>query len=76
MSLAGIIRKMVDEHLLGKGVPAPAAQARRKAALSLMGLGKSGVSDVSENTDAYLARAIHAGVVRERRTPYKAKRKA
>ncbi len=70
LSLAGMIRKLVEEHVLGKGKDVPSAQDRRKAALSLIGLGRSGLVDVSENTDEYLGRAIFQDKVRERRPPY------
>lgn len=70
LSLAGMIRKLVEDHVLNKGEGRLSRQEQKKAALSLISLGKSGFSDVSEKTDAYLGKAIHAEMVKEKRAPY------
>lgn len=59
ISLAGVIRELVDEHLLARDERAPGAEERREAALGLIGLGRSGLSDVSARADHYLSEAIH-----------------
>lgn len=71
VSLAGIIRELVDEHL-GRRARAPGAQERRKASLALIGLGASGTADVSENVDRYLAEGLYAEIARDR--PVRARR--
>ncbi len=70
ISLAGLIRKLVDEHFSHKRNAAPDAESRRSAALSLIGLGSSGFQDVSVNKDRYLAEAVDADRVKERRGAY------
>lgn len=71
LSLAAMIRRLVDEHFTRRRDAEPAAQGRRTAALSLIGLGSSGLADVSERTDRYLAEAIRAATVSEPGRPYK-----
>ena len=71
LSLAGMIRKLVEDHVLRKQASSPSKMDKKKAALSLIALGKSGFSDVSENPDAHLAKAIYAAIVSDRRAPYK-----
>lgn len=55
ISLAEILRRLVDRHLKerGDGTPAPAETYRK-----LVALGSSGRSDVSERHDAYLGQAL------------------
>lgn len=65
VSLAGIIRGLIDEHL-GRRARAAGAQERRQASLALISLGASGTSDVSENVDRYLAADLHREIVRDR----------
>ena len=78
ISLAGLIRKLVDEHFAHKRSDAPGAESRRAASLSLISLGRSGFTDVSERPDHYLAEALRADMVKERRAVYRkpARRKA
>lgn len=71
LSLAGLIRKLADDHVLKRGEGELSAQERKKAALSLVGLGRSGFTDVSQRTDAYLGHAIYEEMVREKTTAYK-----
>ncbi len=54
-SVAELIRQSVDELLLGRGVTA--GRASRAAALRVIGLGRSGSSDVSARHDEYLEEA-------------------
>lgn len=75
LSLAGMIRKLVEDHVLKKGAGMISAQERKKAALSLVSLGRSGFSDVSEKPDEHLGQAIYEEVVREKRPRYKASRR-
>lgn len=75
LSLAGMIRKLVDEHFSRKANP-PGAHERKRAALGLIGLGASGFADISEKTDRYLAQAVYDrllrdGPSRKRRPPRK-----
>lgn len=72
LSLAGIIRKLIEDHILGKAEGAPSRLEQKKAALSLISLGKSGVRDISEKVDEYLGQAILADMVKEKPMPYKA----
>lgn len=71
LSLAGVIRKLVDEHFLRQREKVPGLEDRKKAALSLIGLGRSGLGDVSEKADIYLGDAIYGAKVHERRAAYK-----
>ena len=71
LSLAGIIRSLVEDHFQRNRMGSPGAQERKQAALSLVGLGKSGHTDISERADRYLAAAIHEGLMRERRSAYR-----
>lgn len=70
LSLAGMIRKLVEDHVLNKTEGAPSRMEKRKAALSLIALGESGLSGVSENPDAHLASAIYQTRVGEGRAAY------
>lgn len=70
LSLAGMIRKLVEEHVLNAGPQAPSAGDRTKAALALIGLGASGLRDVSENTDEHVGRAIYEDAVKEKLPRY------
>jgi hypothetical protein len=74
ISLAGVIRKLVEDHILKKSVVSSADQ-RRKAALDLIGLGESGFSDVSQKTDEYLAGAIAEDRLNERPARYRHRRR-
>lgn len=75
ISLAALIRKLVDEHFARPREDSSTPQSRRAAALSLIGLGSSGTRDVSENVDRYLAEAIYADKVKERRGGYRKRRR-
>lgn len=77
ISLAAVIRSLVNEHLLKPRADAPSHAQRIDAALSLIGLGAGGAADVSENVDKYSSKAIEEEVLRDRRAPHrKARRKA
>lgn len=71
LSLAGLIRKLVDEHFTAKRNASPGTETRRAAALSLIGLGLSGFKDVSERPDHYLAEALRVDLVKERSGAYR-----
>lgn len=73
LSLAGVIRRIVDEHFARKEGSAQDFEGRKKAALSLIGLGASGLSDVSAKPDEYLAGAILGEVVSEAGPGYRGK---
>lgn len=75
VSLAGLIRKLVDEHFARRREDSSTPESRRAAAFSIIGLGNSGPRDVSENVDRYLAEAIYDDVVKERRGGYKKRRR-
>lgn len=65
LSLAAVVRKLVDEHFRAERAT-PSAAERRKSALALIGLGESKLTDVSENTDEHLGEAIYQELVRDR----------
>jgi hypothetical protein len=54
-SMAEWIRKAVDRLILEVGEPS--WEERKKRALAAVGVGRSDLSDVAENHDAYLAEA-------------------
>ena len=54
-SMADLIRRAVDDWLARYGDAA--TEARKKAALAVVGRYRSGLSDVAENHDEYLAEA-------------------
>lgn len=70
LSLAGMIRKLVEDHVLKKEGGTLCAQERKKAALSLIDLGKSGLADVSAKADEYLGQAIYEEMVGEKPAAY------
>ncbi|MDE2291045.1 MAG: hypothetical protein KGL53_03085 [Elusimicrobia bacterium] len=70
LSLAALIRRLVDEHFSRARGSEPGREFRREAGLSLMGLGASGQGGVSEDTDRHLAAALAADRVSERRGRY------
>ena len=74
LSLAGMIRKLVEDHVLSTGRGKPGEDDRKKATLSLMSLGESGLSDVSGKVDEHLGRAIYEDRVRDRRRPYRSRK--
>jgi hypothetical protein len=55
ISVAALLRRMVQRQLLGKATK-PAAS--RDAAMAFVGLGRSGRSDISEHHDEALAEAF------------------
>lgn len=61
ISLAALLRRLVQEHLKNRQDLAPAPPS---AFLRLVGLGASGQEDISEHHNGYLAKALrheHAG---------------
>ncbi|MBI3299344.1 MAG: hypothetical protein HYZ75_14345 [Elusimicrobia bacterium] len=71
LSLAGLMRRLVDEHFTRKRSREPGAESRRAASLSLMDLGGSGSVDVSERPDYHLAESLRADLVKEGRSSYR-----
>lgn len=74
LSLAGLIRRLVDEHF-GEGKRAATVAERKEAALSLIGLGDTGEADVSSSVDEHVANAIYEDLVKERRALYRTKKR-
>jgi len=54
VSIAELIRRAVDEALLHRGD----GQARYRRALSVLGRGRSGLTDVSRKHDEYFAESV------------------
>jgi len=71
-SLAGMVRKLVDDHLIKKEGKNLSQEQRKKAALSLVGMFSSGISDVSERHDKYLGKGIYEEMIRRKRTKHRA----
>lgn len=58
VSLAALIREIVQEHLTpNKG---PALSVPKDKYLTIVGIGASGLSDISIHHDWYLGRALHS----------------
>lgn len=55
VSLAELIRRIVRRHIEQK----PESRAHRRGLRSFVGLGTSGLEDVSERHDAYLGNSFH-----------------
>ena len=53
VSISGLIRQMVDENIQHLG-----AKVSRRKMPSFIGIGASGLTDVSENVDKYVGEAI------------------
>ena len=54
VSLTEVLRRLVDRHLLAKGSP----EGLGERLFSFVGNGESGISDVAERHDEYLARSL------------------
>jgi hypothetical protein len=56
ISLAALLRQLVQEHL---DAPRHAAPPRQRVFLKIVGLGASGQKDVSARHDAFLVKALY-----------------
>jgi hypothetical protein len=61
VSMTEELRRLIDRHLLAKGVDPMLA---REVIFSFVGIGESGVHDVAERHDDYLAGALRGTDVR------------
>lgn len=61
VSMTEELRRLIDRHLLAKADPVELA---RESVFSFIGVGESGVSDVAERHDDYLAEAFRGPDVR------------
>jgi hypothetical protein len=61
LSMTAELRRLLDLHLLAKGDDAATA---REPYFSFVGIGETGVSDVAERHDDYLAEAFRGADVR------------
>lgn len=61
VSMTEELRRLIDRHLLAKGADPALA---REAYFSFVGIGESGVRDVAERHDDYLAGALRGENVR------------
>lgn len=60
ISMTEVLRRLVDRHLLAKG----GGQRDGEAFFAFVGIAESGLSDVAERHDDYLAEAMGAARVR------------
>ena len=60
VSMTEELRRLIDRHLLAKGDPVLA----RETIFNFVGIGESGVQDVAERHDDYLAGALRGTDVR------------